>query len=114
MRRFVRLQSLMIILLALLCSEARLSVLNQAVVFRRDENWQLTATAANIRESLLFKKPCPSGEIWLRNLDIVLIPKSPILCADDVINLVFTRGIYGVFPMNAILNFSKLSSLQLG
>ena len=27
------------------------------------------------------------------------------------INLVFTRGIYGVFPMYATLNFSKLSSL---
>jgi len=44
----------MIILLALLCSEARLSVVNQVVVFRRDENWQLTVTAVNIRESLLF------------------------------------------------------------
>jgi polysaccharide export outer membrane protein len=85
--------------------------LNQVVVFRRDENWQLMATSVNIRESLLFKKPCPSGEIWLRDSDIVLIPKSPILCADDVINLVFTRGIYGVFPMSATLNFAKLSSL---
>ena len=85
--------------------------LNQVVVFRRDENWQLMATTVNIRESLLFKKPCPSGEIWLRDSDIVLVPKSPILCADDVINLVFTRGIYGVFPMSATLNFAKLSSL---
>jgi polysaccharide export outer membrane protein len=85
--------------------------LNQVVVFRRDENWQLMATIVNIRESLLFKKPCPSGEIWLRDSDIVLVPKSPILCADDVINLVFTRGIYGVFPMSATLNFAKLSSL---
>jgi polysaccharide export outer membrane protein len=85
--------------------------LNQVVVFRRDENWQLMATTVNIRESLLFKKPCASGEIWLRDSDIVLVPKSPILCADDVINLVFTRGIYGVFPMSATLNFAKLSSL---
>jgi polysaccharide export outer membrane protein len=85
--------------------------LNQVVVFRRDENWQLMATSVNIRESLLFKKPCPSGEIWLRDSDIVLIPKSPLLCTDDFINLVFTRGIYGVFPMNATLNFTKLSSL---
>jgi polysaccharide export outer membrane protein len=85
--------------------------LNQVVVFRRDENWQLMATTVNIRESLLFKKPCPSGEIWLRDSDIVLVPKSPILCADDFINLVFTRGIYGVFPMSATLNFAKLSTL---
>ncbi len=85
--------------------------LNQVVVFRRDENWQLMATTVNIRESLLFKKPCPSGEIWLRDSDIVLVPKSPILCADDAINLIFTRGIYGVFPLSATLNFAKLSSL---
>jgi polysaccharide biosynthesis/export protein len=85
--------------------------LNEVVVFRRDENWQLMATKVNIRSSLLFKKPCPAGEIWLRDSDIVLVPKSPILCADDVIELVFTRGIYGVFPMNATLNFAKLSTL---
>jgi polysaccharide export outer membrane protein len=85
--------------------------LNHVVVFRRDENWQLMATRLNVRTSLLFKKPCPSGEIWLRDSDIVLIPKSPILCADDLIDLVFTRGIYGVFPMTTQLNFTKLSSL---
>jgi polysaccharide export outer membrane protein len=85
--------------------------LNEVIVFRRDENWQLMATKVNVRSSLLFKKPCPAGEIWLRDSDIVLVPKSPILCADDVINLVFTRGIYGVFPMTASLNFAKASSL---
>jgi polysaccharide export outer membrane protein len=85
--------------------------LDHVVIFRRDENWRLMATRVNVKSSLLFKKPCPGGEIWLRDSDIVLVPKSPILCADDVINLVFTRGIYGVFPMTAQLNFSKLSTL---
>lgn len=87
------------------------AMLNNVVVFRRDENWQLMATRLNVRSSLLFKKPCPDGEIWLRDSDIVLIPKSPILCADDFIDLVFTRGIYGVFPMTTQLNFAKLSTL---
>ena len=85
--------------------------LDHVVIFRRDETWRLMATKVNVRSSLLFKKPCPGGEIWLRDSDIVLVPKSPILCADDVINLVFTRGIYGVFPMTAQLNFTKLSTL---
>jgi polysaccharide export outer membrane protein len=85
--------------------------LDHVVIFRRDENWRLMATKVNVKSSLLFKKPCPGGEIWLRDSDIVLVPKSPILCADDVINLVFTRGIYGVFPMTANLNFAKLSTL---
>ena len=85
--------------------------LDQVVVFRRDENWQLMATKANIRSALLFKKPCPDGEIWLRDSDIVLVPKSRIRCADDFIELAFTRGIYGVLPLSATLNFAKLSTL---
>ena len=55
--------------------------------------------------------PARTGEIWLYDSDVVIVPKSTILDADDFINLVFTRGIYGVFPMNTTLNFSKLSSL---
>jgi polysaccharide export outer membrane protein len=64
-----------------------------------------------VRSSLLFKQPCPSGEIWLRDSDVVLVPKSPILIADDLIELVFTRGIYGVVPMSVQLNIAKLSTL---
>ena len=36
---------------------------------------------------------------------MVIVPKSPILQGDDFINLVFTRGIYGVFPVTASPNF---------
>jgi len=40
------------------------------------------------------------------------VPKSKILIADDFINMVFTRGIYGVIPMQGItLGFAKLSTL---
>jgi hypothetical protein len=39
------------------------------------------------------------------------VPKGPILQADDFINLVFTRGIYGVFPLTANLDFLKGSTL---
>ena len=51
--------------------------LNNVVVFRRDENWQLMATKVDVRSSLLFKKPCPTGEIWLRDSDIVLDSQEP-------------------------------------
>ena len=43
--------------------------------------------------------------------DGMALPTSKILIADDFIELVFTRGIYGVIPFNATLNFSKMSSL---
>ena len=42
----------------------------------------------------------------------MIVPKSKILIADDFINLVFTRAIYGVIPMQGIsLSFAKLSTL---
>ena len=85
--------------------------LNQVVVFRRDENWCLMATQLDIRGALYGKRPCPADEIWIRDSDIVVVPKTPILVADEFIELVFTRGIYGVFPLRSSINFSKLNTL---
>ncbi len=86
--------------------------LRQIVVFRRAEDWRLMATKLDLRGALLGERPCPADEIWLRDSDIVVVPKSHLLRTDDFIELLFTRGIYGVLPMQGIsLNFSKLSSL---
>ncbi len=85
--------------------------LRQIVVFRRSDDWSLMATMINLDAALHGKQPCPPGEIWLDDSDVIIVPKSPILVADDFIDLVFTRGIYGVFPLNATINFAKLSSL---
>jgi len=85
--------------------------LRQVVVLRRGEDWRLMATMLNLRAPLYGHQPCPPDEIWLSDSDGVIVPKNPILVADDFIELAFTRGIYGVFPMNATLNFSKLSTL---
>jgi polysaccharide export outer membrane protein len=85
--------------------------LRQIVVFRRGDDWRLLATMIDLDAALHGKKPCPPGEIWLSDSDVIIVPKSPILLADDFIDLVFTRGIYGVFPLSTTLNFSKLSSL---
>lgn len=86
--------------------------LNQVVVFRRDYDWQLTATMLDIRGALFARDRCPDGEIWLADSDVVVVPQSRILQIDNIINLVFTRGVYGVAPFNGIsVNFAKLSSL---
>jgi polysaccharide export outer membrane protein len=86
--------------------------LREVVVFRRAEDWRLIATKLDIRGALLGKRPCPADELWVRDSDIVLVPKSALMLADDFIDLVFTRGIYGVFPFQgATINFSKLSTL---
>jgi len=84
--------------------------LQQVVVFRRDDQWRLMATKLSIRAPLYGNAPCPGDEIWLRDSDIVVVPKRPILVADDLIELVFTRGIYGVVPINYSI-FTQLSTL---
>ena len=85
--------------------------LKQIVIFRRGQEWQLMATMVDLHAALHGKQPCPPGELWLSDSDVIVVPKNPILVADDFIELVFTRGIYGVFPMDASLNFAKHSSL---
>ncbi len=85
--------------------------LRQIVVFRRGDDWRLLATMVNLEAALFGHQATPPGEIWIDDSDVVIVPKSPILMTDDFINLVFTRGIYGVFPMYTTLNFTKLSTL---
>jgi polysaccharide biosynthesis/export protein len=85
--------------------------LRQVVVFRRGDDWRLMATIINLEGALFGRDPCPKGEIWLDDSDVVIVPKSPILATDDFIELVFTRGIYGVMPVITNINFSKLSTL---
>jgi polysaccharide export outer membrane protein len=85
--------------------------LHQVVVFRRDENWCLKAIKIDVRAPLYGKDPCPVNDVWLRDNDLVVVPKSCILCATDVINLYFTRGVYAVFPINYVYDFTEGSAI---
>ena len=85
--------------------------LRQIVVFRRGDDWRLLATMVDLEGALFGRQPCSWGEIWIDDSDVIVVPKGKILQADDFINLVFTRGIYGVFPMVNSIQFSKLSTL---
>ena len=46
-----------------------------------------------------------------RDNDIIMIPKGRLLLTDEYIELLFTRGLYGVFPTELSVNFAKLSSI---
>lgn len=85
--------------------------LRQIVVFRRTEDWQLIATRLDVRDALLGRKPCEADEIWLRDSDLVIVPKSHIKLTGDLIQLVFTRGIYGVIPLNVGMSIATRSTL---
>jgi polysaccharide export outer membrane protein len=85
--------------------------LREIVIFRRTDDWQLMATKLDLRGALIGKRPAPADEIWIRDSDIVLVPKSPVLLMDDFIDLVFTRGIYGVVPIGVSLDLTNLSTI---
>ena len=57
------------------------------------------------------KDLCPTDEIWLSDSDVILIAKGPILECDNFINMVFTRGIYGVVPFMSNLSFAAIATL---
>jgi polysaccharide biosynthesis/export protein len=84
--------------------------LREIVVMRRADDWHLMATKLDLRGALLGERPSPADDIWLRDSDIVIVPKSPILLLDDFVNLVFTRGIYGIVPFQGVsINFAQAS-----
>ena len=72
--------------------------LRQVIVFRRAHDWRLMATKIDIRGAVFGKSPIPSDEIWLRDGDIVVVPKSPIKSTVDAIDLIATRGVYAIAP----------------
>jgi polysaccharide export outer membrane protein len=72
--------------------------LREIVVFRRTDDWKLMATRIDLNGALLGKRPCPADEIWLRDSDIVIVPKNPLLRSADFLELAFTRGLYAVVP----------------
>jgi polysaccharide export outer membrane protein len=87
--------------------------MRQVVVFRRGDDWRLMATMLDLRGALYGRRPVPADDIWLNDSDIVLVTKSPIQQADELIDQVFTRGLYGVVPREVIWNFNLGDSSTL-
>lgn len=83
----------------------------QVVVFRRDQNWRLTATKLDLNGALLGKRPHPSDEIWLRDSDIVLVPKKPIKRLSEAVNEYLTTTLYSIYPRALLFNFDNFTTL---
>jgi polysaccharide export outer membrane protein len=86
---------------------------SEVVVFRRDDNYRLMATRVNVYPGLYNAPELGPCDVWLRDTDLVIVPKLKIQVWDDWIEMVFTRGIYGVVPFNGITFsfFKDLSTL---
>ena len=64
-----------------------------------------------MRPALYNSRSLQADDIWLRDSDIVIVPKCPLQVMDDYINLIFTKGIYGVVPFTATFGvFKDISS----
>lgn len=87
--------------------------LRQVVVFRRGDDWRLMATMLDLRGAMYGRRPVPADEIWLNDSDIVLVTKTPIQQADELIEQVFTRGLYGVVPRETIWNLDTVTTTTL-
>jgi polysaccharide export outer membrane protein len=87
--------------------------LRQIVVFRRAEDWRLLATKIDVRGALYAERPAPADEIWLRDSDIVVVPKMPILRMDEIIELYLTRGVYSAFPVSFFYNLDGASTVAV-
>jgi polysaccharide export outer membrane protein len=85
--------------------------LRQVVVFRRGPDWRLMATMVDLRGALYGRRPVPADDIWLNDSDIVLVPKTPVQVADELIEQLLTRGLYRVVPSDVVWNISGTTSL---
>jgi polysaccharide export outer membrane protein len=85
--------------------------ITHVVVFRRVDDWRLVATMLDLRAALLGRRPCPASEIWVGDADLIIVPKSKLLRADNFIELVFTRGLYGVVPIQGGISYTVFRGL---
>ncbi len=85
--------------------------LRNIVIFRRDEQWRLMATRLDLSGALYGRRPYPSDEFFLRDSDIVLLPRKPIRRLSEAVNQYFTETLYRAVPREIIWNFDSLGTL---
>ena len=76
--------------------------LRNIIVFRRDEAWRLTATRLDLAGAIHGRRPYPSDEIFLRDSDIVLIPRKPITRISEAVDQYLTNTLYAAVPQEVI------------
>lgn len=81
--------------------------LRQVIVFRRDSQWRLMATKLDLAGAMYGERPYPSDEIWLRDSDIVVVPKKPIQRISEAVDLYLTRTVYSIVPQPFIFGLDN-------
>ncbi len=66
--------------------------LRQIVIFRRAEDWRLLATKIDLGGAFAGDCLSPADDIWLRDGDLVVVPKSSSHWCDEALGHLFGRG----------------------
>lgn len=90
--------------LALAESDLQGGNLRNIIVLRRDEAWRLTATRLDLSGTLFGTRPFPSDEIFLRDSDIIVVPRKPIQRLSEAVDLYLTSTLYSIFPEQLIFD----------
>jgi len=77
--------------------------LRDVVVFRNDGLERPVAFKLDIASSL--RRGETFANVRIKPADIIFVPKSAIASANDVIEQVFTRGIYGIMPFTTVFSW---------
>jgi polysaccharide export outer membrane protein len=93
--------------IALAQGDLQSSNLRNVVVFRRDEQWRLMATRLDLSGAIHGRRPYTSDEIYLRDSDIVLVPRKPIQRLSEAVDLYLTRTLYAIFPEEVVFDFNS-------
>jgi len=81
--------------------------LRNIVVFRRDEQWRLIATRLDLAGAIHGRRPMPSDEIYLRDSDIILVPRKPIQRVSEAVELYLTNTLYSIVPQEVVFDFNQ-------
>ncbi len=77
--------------------------LSDVVVFRNDGLERPAAFKLNVASAL--RNGDPSFNVRIRPADIIYVPKSPLSSANDLIDKVFTKGVYGIMPFTTVFSW---------
>lgn len=97
--------------LALAESDLQGGNLRNIIVLRRDEAWRLTATRLDLSGTLFGRRPLPSDEIFLRDSDIIVVPRKPIQRLSEAVDLYLTSTLYSIFPQQLIFDLDNFGGV---
>lgn len=85
--------------------------MRDVIILRRTSDWRLIATRVNLHDSA-WGRGVSCDDIWLHDSDIVIVPRTRIERIAELVELYFTRSLYGVLPNQGfVFSYNSNSSI---